>query len=85
MKSREEMIQMGLLVPKSTDWSVEFVFLDGTSRKVRVSPGTLAEDEAVSRACNHAKVFDRSVVKTITARRVDKSLKIAPFGMIQKG
>lgn len=85
MKSREDLIQMGLLVPSSSDWSVELVFLDDTTRKVRVSPGTISEEEAVARACSHAKVLDRSILKKVQAMRVDKSLKIAPYGMIQKG
>jgi hypothetical protein len=85
MKTRQDLIGMGLLKPQSTDWKVELVFLDGNSRTVRVSPGTISEEQAIDRACAHAKVFDRTILKAARADRVEKSLKIAPFGMIQKG
>jgi hypothetical protein len=61
------------------------VFLDDTTRSVRVSPGSITEEQAVERAIVHAKVMDRSILKSAKAQRVEKSLSIAPFGMIQKG
>lgn len=85
MKSRQDLINMGLLTPQSSDWKVELVFLDGSSRSVRVSPGSISEEQAVERAIVHAKVIDRTILKTARAKRVEKSLKIAPYGMIQKG
>jgi|TARA_R100000482_G_C4974467_1_gene80558 hypothetical protein len=85
MKSRQDLISMGLLTPKSSDWKVELVFLDDTTRSVRVSPGSITEEQAVERAIVHAKVMDRSILKSAKAQRVEKSLSIAPFGMIQKG
>ena len=85
ISGRDDLIRSGLLVPTMHDWRVRLVFEDGTERVVRVSPGTLDEADAIDRALNHAKILDRSALKAIEPERVSKSVKVAPFGMIQKG
>tara|TARA_R110001583_G_scaffold86545_8_gene226061 strand:- start:773 stop:1033 length:261 start_codon:yes stop_codon:yes gene_type:complete len=85
IKGRDDLIRSGLLVPTMQDWRVRLVFEDGNTRVVRVSPATIDEADAVERALTHAKILDRSVLKSIEAERVAKSGEVAPYGMIQKG
>jgi len=85
ISGRDDLIRSGLLVPTMQDWRVRLVFADDTERIVRVSPGTLDESDAVNRALAHAKILDQSMLKSIEPERVSKSVKVSPFGIIQKG
>jgi len=85
IRGKEDLISQGILRPSSKDWRVRFVFLDGTEKVVRVSPGRIDEPTAVDRAMRHAKIFDASVLKETQAERVEPTAKVAGFGMIQKG
>jgi hypothetical protein len=60
------------------------VFVDGTERVVRVSPGRIDESEAIIRAKRHAKIFDETVLAKIEAQRVEKSTQVGGFGIVQK-
>ena len=85
IQSKEDLISHGILRPAAKDWRVRFVFLDGSEKVVRVSPGRIDEAQAVDRAKRHAKIFDESILKEIQAERAEPTAKVGGFGIIQKG
>lgn len=84
MTTRNDLINQGIIRPSGRDWRVRLVFVDGTERVVRVSPGRIDEAEAIIRAKRHAKIFDESVLAKIEAQRVEKSTQVGGFGIVQK-
>lgn len=74
----------GLVSPCKIVWRVRFTFTDGSCRVVCVSPGKMSEEEAVSRACGHAKIFDQSIIDVIEAEKVERGMASTPFGLIKK-
>lgn len=84
IRDLDGLVQTGIVRPSSTDWRIRLVFLDGTDRVVRISPGRLDESEAVMRAKRHAKVFDETILSKVEAERVERSTQVAAFGIVQK-
>jgi hypothetical protein len=84
IRSRDQLWQAGILTPTSSDWRVRLVFIDGTDRVVRVSPGRLDEQQAIERAKRHAKIFDETVLDRVEAERAEKTTQVAGFGIVQK-
>ncbi len=81
---RSALVNQGIIQPGGRDWRVRLVFVDGTERVVRVSPGRLDEQQAIERAKRHAKIFDETILARIEAQRVEKSATVAGFGIVQK-
>lgn len=79
-----DLIAAGIFAPDAQDWRVRFVFVDGTEKVVRLSPGRLSPEQAISRAKRHLSIFDETVVKDIEAKRVARSTNIARSGIITK-
>jgi len=84
MMKPNRLIEEGVIVPNSKDWRVRLFFSDGTTRTVRVSPGSVTEEEAVTRAKRHAGIIDESVLARVESERVEKSTQVAAFGIVQK-
>jgi len=84
IRSRQDFMNQGLLVPTAKDWRVRLVFVDGTERVVRVTPSSLTEEVAVERAKRHAKIFDETILKKVEATRAEPSAKVNGHGIIQK-
>ena len=84
IRGRDDLIAHQIPRPTSTDWRVRFVFIDGTDRVVRVSPGRLDEQQAIERAKRHVKIFDETVLDRVEAERAEKSTQVAGFGIVQK-
>jgi hypothetical protein len=81
---RSDLVNQGIIQPGGRDWRVRLVFVDGTERVVRVSPGRLSEEDAIIRAKRHAKIFDETVLDRVEAERAEKSTQVAGFGIVQK-
>ncbi len=81
---RSDLVNQGIIQPGGRDWRVRLVFVDGTERVVRVSPGRLSEEDAINRAKRHAKIFDETVLDRVEAERAEKSTQVAGFGIVQK-
>ena len=84
MTEPADLMAKGLVQPSRTDWRVTLVFQDGSHRTIRVSPGNICEDQAVSKAMRHARVFDGSVLKETRIERAEPCTQVASFGTIQK-
>ncbi len=84
IRSRDQLWQAGILTPTSSDWRVRLVFVDGTDRTVRVSPGRLSEEQAIERAKRHAKIFDETILAKVEAERAEKTTQVGAFGIVQK-
>jgi hypothetical protein len=84
MNGPSELIEAGIIKPSAKDWRVRVFLKDGTVRTVRVSPSTLDEQAAISRALSHIKAFDASLIEKIESERVEKSTQVAPYGIIHK-
>lgn len=80
----DRLVDAGIMVPSAHDWRVVIEIDDETTKKIRVSPSTLDEDEAIRRAMLHARIMDASAVKSIRAERVEKSVQVEPYGVIHK-
>lgn len=78
------LIHGGIVNPNGMDWQVIFRFVDGTSRKVRLSPGRLSEEQAVEKAKAHCRIFDETIVDKIEAQRVDKSVQVVANATVHK-
>ncbi len=74
----------GIMTPSDNDWRITLTFDGGVTRKIRVSPSTVSESDAVDRAMVHAGVTDKNEVVSVTAERVKKTVQVAPYGMIHK-
>ena len=81
---RSDLVNQGIIQPGGRDWRVRLVFVDGTERVVRVSPGRLSEEDAINRAKRHAKIFDETVLDRVEAERAEKTTQVAGFGIVQK-
>ena len=81
---RSALVNQGIIQPGGRDWRVRLVFVDGTERVVRVSPGRLDEQQAIERAKRHAKIFDETVLDRVEAERAEKTTQVAGFGIVQK-
>ena len=81
---RSALVNQGIIQPGGRDWRVRLVFVDGTERVVRVSPGRLDEQQAIERAKRHAKIFDETVLQRVEAERAEKTTQVAGFGIVQK-
>ena len=81
---RSALVNQGIIQPGGRDWRVRLVFVDGTERVVRVSPGRLDEQQAIERAKRHAKIFDETVLDRVEAERAKKTTQVAGFGIVQK-
>ena len=73
IQGRQALAAQGLFRPTLKDWRVRLVFIDGTERVVRITPGVVSEEVAVLRAKRHAKIFDETILKTVETSRAESS------------
>ena len=69
----------GFVVPTTRDWRIRFTFEDGSTKVIRVSPGTAPEERAIIAAKSALGLLDDSILRDIQATRAgDESLVISP-------